>query len=184
MRSIGLFQFLILVALLSLSSCLSGVKKDWKTYTSAEGAFTISTLGDFEKTTVNELTPYGKQPVHYLKWKPSSFSISKIKLIQVTYTDCPAKYIVDSNFRNVMLDSAIKMRARDFSDTYETFQNIELNTYPGRTFVFDVPTSNSIAIVKLCVVNNRKYDLTMVVSRDQGSNDEQSTFFNSFSVLR
>jgi len=86
--------------------------------------------------------------------------------------------------REVMLDSSISMRKKDFTDKDFPSQAIELNGFPGRAFIFDMPSNNTIAIVKECFVNNRRYDLTVVAKRDQGTNVEIANFFNSFQIIR
>jgi hypothetical protein len=132
-----------------------------------------------------EVTAFGKQKVHFITWKPSSFSINKFKLFQVSYTDCPAKIIGDTMMTDFMLDSSIRMRKLDFTEKDNiVVQNIELNSYPARAFFFEVPKGGQIVIVKECITNNRKYGLTVIANKDQGTNPEISKFFDSFEALK
>ena len=83
-----------------------------------------------------------------------------------------------------MLDSTVNMRKKDFTERDFPSEAIELNGYPGRAFIYDMPSNNTVAIVKECFVNSRKYDLMVVAKKDQGTNEEVSNFFNSFQVIR
>lgn len=132
-----------------------------------------------------EVTAFGKQKVHFITWKPSTFSIDKFKLFEVSYTTCPPSLVRDSMMVDFMLDSCIRMRKLDFTEKEGiAVQNIELNGYPGRAFFFDVPNASQIVIVKECITNGRKYDLTVIANKDQGTNSEIARFFDSFQTLR
>ena len=158
----------------------------WTQVTNAEGGFMISMPGDtkLEKSEKTEVTPFGKQVVHFLTWKPKTFSINKFKLFQVSYTDCPARYLSDTIMQQVMLDSSIRMRARDFTEKAIVAENIELNGYPGRSFIYQIPHDNNLANVKQCFTNNRRYDLIVIARSDEGTNNEVGHFFDSFQALK
>ena len=155
----------------------------WTPYTSGEGGFTITMPSKPVKTEKTEVTPFGKQVVHFITWKPSSLSIGKFKLFQVSYTDCPPRFTNDSVMMDVMLDSSIRMRKKDFSEKDFPTEVINLNGYPGRALIFDAP-GNQVVIVKQCITNNRRYDLTVIGKMEQGTNAEINTFFNSFQALK
>jgi hypothetical protein len=131
-----------------------------------------------------EVTPFGKQSVHYVTWKPSTLELNKFKLFQVSYTDCPARFTGDSMKMNAALDSSINIRKRDFTENDVASQPIEINGYPGRAFILDPPRDNVITIVKQVIANNKRYDLVVIAKRDYPTNEEISHFFNSFQVLR
>lgn len=182
MRS-SIYIIALCVISVYLSAC-GGAKSGWAVYTSGEGGFTVEMPADPKKTQKDEITAFGKQTVHFISWKPSTFSIDKFKLFQVSYTNVPASLASDSIMMDVMMDSCIRMRVKDFTEKDVNTEPIELNGYPGRAFIYDVPGNNTIAIVKQCIVNNKRYDLTVVAGRDQGTNPEINRFFNSFQVLK
>ena len=155
----------------------------WTPSTSGEGGFTNTIPSKPVKTEKTEVTPFGKQVVHFITWKPSSLSIDKFKLFQVSYTTCPERFSSDSIMMDVMLDSSIRMRKKDFTEKDIPTENISLNGYPGRALIFDAP-GNQIVIVKQCITNNRRYDLTVIAKTNQGTNPEINTFFNSFQALK
>lgn len=155
---------------------------EWQQYTSGEGGFSVSMPGKVEKTEKVEVTAFGKQKVHFITWKPSALAINKFKLFQVSYTDCPPRFSSDSVMMDFMLDSCIRMRQRDFSEKDFPSQHVELNGYPGRAFIFEA--KDDITIVKQCITNGRKYDLTVIAKGGQGTNPEVSQFFNSFQALK
>lgn len=163
-------------------SC-GGNTGQWAKHNVPEGGYSISMPADAKKTEKKEFTAFGKQTTHFLTWKPSSFAIDKFKLFQVSYTNCPANVMADSNLMNLMLDSAIDIRKRDFSES-EIIQseNIELNGYPGRAFFYDAPKGNTIVTVKICIANNRLYDLVVISKKNYSTNTEMGNFFNSFAV--
>ena len=178
--------FWLLAACFLLSSC-SGGGNEWVEIRSADGGFSVMMPPGTTKSEKMEVTAFAtqKQKVHFITWKPSSFSIDKFKLFQVSYTDCPAKFTSDSMMLDVMLDSSIRMRKVDFSEKLGIpVQNIELNGYPGRAFFYDVPAGNQIVIVKQCISNGKRYDLAVIANRDQGTNPEISKFFDSFKTLQ
>jgi len=174
---IGLLSFLIV-----LSSCSSN-NEAWTKQNVPEGNFSINMPSEVKKTEKKEVTAFGTQVTHFITWKPSSFAIDKFKLFQVSYTDCPANIAADSNLLNVMLDSAIDMRKKDFteSEIIES-QSIEINGYPGRAFFYDAPKGNTIVTVKICITGNKLYDLVVISKKNYSTNNEMNNFFNSFVV--
>ncbi len=183
MRSILRYSFYLGSCLLILS-CGGKKESDWYTLKSGEGGFTVNMPSKPVKSDKTEVTAFGRQAVHFYTWKPGTFSIAKFKLFQISYTDCAPRLVSDSVMMELMLDSAINMRKKDFTEKEIVSQHIELNGYPGTAFIYQVPNDNTIAIVKECITNGRKYDLTVICKRDQATNEEINQFFNSFQVLR
>lgn len=181
MRSFIRFSVLLL-SVCALASCGGSKDDQWSTYTSADGGFSVSMPGKVDKSEKIEMTAFGKQKVHFITWKPSALSIGKFKLFQVAYTDCPQRVWSDTVMLDFMLDSAIRMKKRDFSDKDFESENIDLNGYPGRSFIF--LAKDDITIVKQCITNGHKYDLTVIAKSGQGTNPEISQFFNSFQALK
>jgi hypothetical protein len=178
MRSLLLcFGFLIV-----LSSC--GSEHDtWTTENVAAGGFSIMIPSPVEKLQKTEITPFGKQVRHFVRWKPSSFAIDKFKLFEVSYTDCPPSVLTDSMRLNAVLDSAAEMRKKDFSEVdIIQSQAIELNGYPGRAFFYDAPKGNTMVTVKICIAGNKLYDLVVIAKKNYSTNTELANFFNSFKV--
>ena len=180
-----LINFCILVILvLSISSC--GEKNNkWEKYVSKDGGFSIYMPTPVKRSDKMEVTAFGKQMTHFITWKPSSFAIAKFKLFQVSYTDCPARFSIDSLRRSAILDSSINLRKADFTELKDIeAYPIELNGYQGRCFIYQEINGNTIVIVKQCIVNNKRYDVTVVAKKDYPTNLEISNFFNSFTVLK
>jgi hypothetical protein len=178
------FFFIFICPYLLLLSCRENNSK-WAKYTSKDGAFSIYMPADIVRSEKTEVTAFGKQVTHFVTWKPSSFAIDKFKLFQVSYTDCPSRFIGDSNRLNTSLDSSINLRKNDFTELKDIdAQSISLNGYPGRAFIYDESKMSTFAIVKECISNNRKYDLTVVAKKDYPTNAEINNFFNSFLILR
>jgi len=161
-----------------LSSCTEK-SAHWQKYTSPDGTFSISMPEGYTKVDKKENTVFGRQVVHYITWKPSVFALDKFKLFQVTYTEYPKGEPIEA-----MLDKSITERKKDFTEVDVTPQNITVNGYPGREFIADAPSDNVITVVKQCVVNNRLYDVAVVVKRNYPTNIEVGNFFNSFQLLR
>lgn len=169
-------------SLLLLASC--GEDTSWTKYTSNEGRFSINMPAHPRKWDKKEVTVFGKQTTHYITWKPSSFALDKFKLFEVSYTDASVPLSSDSAHLNMLLDSGINMRKKDFTEMDIDSQPIELNGHPGRAFIYNPPRGTTLAIVKECIVGNRKYDLTVVAKQNYPTNEELNNFFNSFQIVR
>lgn len=179
MQSIARFSVLVL-SLTFFASC-GGNNDKWAVYNSGEGGFSINMPAQPEKTEKVEVTPFGKQKVHFITWKPSTFAIDKFKLFQVSYTDCPPRFASDSIMVDFMLDSSIRMRKKDFTEKDFGAETITLNGYPGKSFILD--NGGNTVIVKQCITNGRRYDLVVIAKNGQGTNPEIGEFFNSFKAL-
>jgi hypothetical protein len=174
----------LVASALFFTSCSSNSGK-WDRYTDPAGAFSVMMPTHGQSYTKTEITPFGKQVVHYATWKPATFELNKVKLVQVSYTDCPKAYVGDSVHLNAALDSCISLRKKDFTEVDEIHsQPISFNNYPGRAFIYDPPKNNVITIVKEFFANNKRFDLTLIVKKDYPTNNEVNNFFNSFQVLK
>ena len=161
-----------------LSSCTD--ETPWTQYTSKEAGFTIFMPAGAVKTDKK----IGKEVIHYITWKPTSFALNKFKMFEVSYTDYPGNIGADTVMLNSLLDTAINQRKKDFNETDIVSQAISINGYRGRAFIYEVPKGNTITIVKECIAGNRRYDVTVIAKKDYPTNDEINRFFNSFQVLR
>lgn len=174
---------IVICAGIFFSSCGTNNVK-WAKYTSPNGGFSVVMPENPKVTDKQETTPFGKQKVHYVTWKPATFELNKFKMVQVAFTDCPAGYMADSVHSNAVMDSSINQRKRDFTDADVLSHPIDINGYPGRAFIYDPAGENAITIVKQCFANGRRYDLTVIAKRDYPTNNELNDFFNSFTVLK
>ncbi|MBC7553922.1 MAG: hypothetical protein H7257_08085 [Taibaiella sp.] len=175
--------FSLFIVGLQLVSCGSNQVDTWAVYTSGEGGFSVEMPAKPQKSEKIEVTAFGKQKVNFITWKPSSFSIDKFKLFEVSYTNCPAGVIGDSAKTKFFLDSSIKLRANDFTERGIAVQEVDINGYPGRAFIYEVAGENTV-IVKQCLTNNRRYDLVVIAKSGQGTNPEIARFFDSFQALK
>ena len=180
MRNVLKISSVLLLLCMTLSCGRDNIV--WEKYTSNEGGFIVEMPTPIKKTDKKDL--FWKGTTHFVSWKPSTFAIDKFKLFQVSYTDCPPGVSTDSLLLNVMLDSAIMVRKRDFTEADDIpSQNIELNGYQGRAFFFDAG-GNTQVTVKECIVNDKLYDLTVISKMNYPTNNEIGTFFNSFQAFR
>jgi hypothetical protein len=176
--------FLLLSISIFLSSC-GGERDKWVTESVADGGFTVSIPTPIVKLDKTEVTAFGKQVRHFVRWKPSSVTIDKFKLFEVSYTDCPASVLADNQLLNSKLDEAIDLRKKDFSEVDEIeSQAIELNGYPGRAFFYDAPKGNTMVTVKICIAGNKLYDLVVIAKKNYATNDEAAKFFDSFKLTQ
>jgi len=175
--------FVVAVAMASLSSC-GPSKTQWAEYKSSDGGFSVSMPAGITTSQKTEVTPFGKQTVHFVSWKPSAFSISKVKRMEVRYMDCPVRVISDSIMTEVMLDSSINMRKKDFTEKEINSESVSFNGYPGRAFIWDQNKDNTTVILKEFLANGHLYDLVVIVKSNQGTSTEAADFFNSFQIIR
>ncbi|MCF8450057.1 MAG: hypothetical protein K9G49_09335 [Taibaiella sp.] len=173
-----------LILLSTLLYACGGDRNKWDTHSIPEGGFTIAMPSPISKSEKKEVTPFGTQIRHFVRWKPSNFAIDKVKLYEVSYTDCPASVMADSLLLQSMLDSAVDMRIKDFSEVEVLeSQAIELNGYPGRAFFYDAPKGNTLVSVKICIAGGKLYDLVVIVKKNYSTNEETANFFNSFKLV-
>ena len=179
--NLGLVISGILSVILILPSC-STKPTSWAKY--SDRNFSIRMPEKPQVYDRQEATPFGKQTVHYVTWKPESLELNKFRLFQVSYTDYPSRLATDTATMNMSMDSSINARKRDFTELDVISQPIEINGYPGRAFILSPDKDNVVTIVKQIVANNKLFDLTVVAKKDYPTNNEINDFFNSFQVLR
>ena len=167
-----------------LASC-SSKESGWKKQSVPEGNFTIEMPAPIEKAEKKEVTVFGKQTRHFVRWKPSSFAIDKFKLFEVSYTPCPAGIMNDTAKMNEILDNAVDLRKKDFTEEEEIpSEAIEFNGYMGRAFFYDAPKGNTMVSVKICIADGKLYDLVTIAKKNYAVNEDMSKFFNSFRLLK
>lgn len=179
--SLGLVATGALSIMITASSCSTKASK-WSKY--SDRNFSINMPEKPQVYDRQEATPFGKQTVHYVSWKPESLELNKFRLFQVSYTDFPSRFTTDTATLNMSLDSSINSRKRDFTELDVISHPIEINGYPGRAFILSPDKDNVITIVKQIVANNKRFDLTVIAKKDYPTNNEINNFFNSFQVLR
>ena len=182
MRSLAKLAFVCLF----VSVCSSCHRNNipWNKFTSTQGAFSITMPAPVKVVDKKGLSIFGKNtPTHISYWEPSSLTIDKFKRFEVSYTDVPANIGRDSLSMAAILDSAIITRRRDFTDKEPLIQNIELNGYPGRAFFFD-GGGNTLLNVKVCFANDRLYEFMVESKKNYATNNEVSTFYNSFVSIK
>lgn len=175
----GIFGILLAVLLFTTGACTHHVSS-WSAYQES-GKFQAEFPGKPVVTDKVETTPFGKKTVHYVSWKPATLELNKFKLFQVSYTECPTYSEADSSLYKA-LENSINIRKKDFTDNDIQSQAITINQYPARAFMFDPPHESVITIVKQVIVNNRRFDITVIAKKDYPTNDEIGRFFNSIQL--
>lgn len=176
------FLNLATICIVMLALSCSPPNNKWAKY--ADHAFSITMPEKPVVSDKQEMTPFGRQTVHYVSWKPATMELNKFRLFQVSYTDCPARYTADTFRLNATLDSSINMRKKDFTENDILSEPVDINGYPGRAFIYDPPRENAITIVKQVIANGKRFDLIVIAKRDYPTNTEVGNFFNSFQIFR
>lgn len=175
---------LFITTIFILSSCKNDDNK-WSVQSFPEGNFSINIMSPVTKSKKTEMTAFGKQERFFVRWKPSSLTIDKFKLFEVSYTQCPASIAADSTMCSIMLDSAVEMRKKDFSEVEVIeSQEIALNGYPGRAFFYDDAKGNTLVSIKMCIAGDKLYDLVVIAKKNYSTNDDIGKFFDSFQLLK
>jgi len=179
----ALHSFLaILAASVLLFSCHPTVKSE--RYSSNADGFSAYFPAKPVTTVKQEKTIFGTQAVHYVTWKPGTFDINKLKLLQVTFTDCPRSAAADSMRTAITLDSSMNLLKRDYSEFEIETHEVSMDGYPGRSFIYLDEKENSNTVVRQILANNKIYTLTAVTKKDYPANDELNSFFDKFQILR
>ncbi len=182
MRACNSFIAILVVAALLFSSCHPSSRSE--RYSSNADGFSVYFPAKPVTAVKQERTIFGMQAVHYVTWKPGTFDINKLKLLQVSFTDCPRSASADSMRIAVTLDSSINMLMRDYSEFDIESHEISMDGYPGRSFIFLDDKENSSTVVRQILTNNKIYTLTAVSKKDYPANDELNSFFDKFQILR
>ena len=180
----NLVKTVLLIAPVFLFSRCSNNETKWQKFNANEGGFTIDMPSPVTKSEKQIPFFYGKQIVHFYTWKPATFEIQKFKLFQVSYANCPARTTSDTNYLRAVLDSAIELRKKDFTEKTEIeSEDIDFNGYMGRAFFYD-GGGNTLVTVKEFIANSRLYDLTIISNKNYPTANEANNFFNSIQVSR
>ena len=157
-----------------LSSC--GRNKEWSTFTSEAGGFSISMPGLPEEESQLTATEYGTTEAHTFIAEDAGFGYSAI------YADYPNN-LIQAYPADVILGGisfgVISQSAGELLSSAE----ITFNDYPGKALDIASPVGDSVLMVRLYLVGNRIYQLS-VVSVSARINDENvNRFFDSFRLF-
>ena len=85
MSSSKILRYISIICALSffLTACGSE-ERGWKNQIVPEGNFSVDMPLPMQKAEKTEITVFGKQVRHFVRWKPSSFAIDKFKLFEVS----------------------------------------------------------------------------------------------------
>lgn len=165
-------RFLLLLMLQLLVACAGG---SWKEFNSAEGAFSVlmPKTPTLETQMVN--TPLGPIELQFF-----SAELADVAYV-VGYSDYPAAFVAQSN-PVIMLNGARDGAVANVQGKLVSEQAIFIGGYPGRELRIETLDGQFAAMSRIYLVNNRLYQVMVVLPADRSFTDEMTTYLDSFAL--
>ena len=164
---------LLLLALLLLSGC-DEAEKEWATFTSEDGGFSILFPGKPEEQIESVSTAIGTIETEFfiVEQKDRAYSLN--------YADYP-KEIIAASDAGSMLDGAGMGAVSNVNGELLDEKEITLDGYPGREIRIEVKEDDIIIHARFYLVENRLY-VVQAVSKSEASTPDIDKFLDSFQL--
>lgn len=168
---------LVLIFLASMALiCLScGQEEEWLSFSSHEGGFSIEAPGVLEEHIATMKTMVG--PIQY-----TTYMLDKDRVLyMVGYSDWPDTLVARG--ADELLEVAIEGAVQSIKG--KTIQNthITLGRYQGRELIVDMASMNQEHSIRIYLVGNRMYQLSVVIPKRDEFKQKRAEFFDSFQLL-
>ena len=163
---------LLLLMLTLLAACGGG---SWKEFNSAEGAFSILMPKNPSLETQMVNTPIGPIEIQFF-----SAELADTAYV-VGYSDYPAAFVAQSN-PVIMLDGARDGAVANVQGKLVSETVIFIGGYPGRELRIETLDGKFAAMSRIFLVNNRLYQVMVVMPADRTITDEIRTYLDSFAL--
>jgi hypothetical protein len=148
-------------------------------FKSQEGGFSIMTPYALKETTQTVDTQIGKIEVHFFSADQSGESFV------VVYSDYPSE-VVKASDPEKMLDGSRDGAIGNVKGELVSETHISLNEYPGRDLTIRAQDENGQDLFmrgRIFLVENRLYQIMVIVTKGNESNSEINDFLQSFKLL-
>lgn len=125
------------------------------------------------------LAGYGRYSVHRKVFVDSIYSYG------LSVTEYPLSFGIDSQDSTQFIDSgfdgAISSQVKVLKGTYPSeIKKISLNGFPGREYVIEVKSTNTLITSRMYLVNNKLYSLMVGTTKENSDNTYIKKFLDSF----
>ena len=166
--------YLLLLALILLSGC-GEEKKEWETFESDTGRFSILFPGAPEKETESVPTTIGTIKTEFFMVEQKDMAYS------VNYADYPAEVVAASDTR-AMLDGARMGAMANVNGELLSEKEISLGGHPGREIEIEIADEDIIIRARFYLVENRLYVIQALSKESKASSPDIDEFLDSFEL--
>lgn len=162
------------VALSALAGCTGA--DGWREFRSEQGGFSIMVPGRLEQQSQRTATAFGtiEAEVFLVDHGDVGYLIS--------YADYP-QALVDESPTDVILDGASLGAVSDSGGKLLTVTKISLGDHAGRELEISSPGGEAMIRLRLFLVGNRLYQISVLARVDVDVTEETARFFDSFQLL-
>lgn len=171
-------KWLVLVLSLSVALLAGCQKFSWKDFSSPEGKFSVLMPGTPQNHTQALNTPIGPVTTYAFVYsnKDAAFGVS--------YTDYPEALMQGLDAQKILDGARNGQLSAKSGSTLISESPISLNSYPGREVQMTTPEGDGKHAVRnhMYMVNNRLYQVMVVMPRDELFSKNAVKFMDSFKL--
>ncbi|MBE7385347.1 MAG: hypothetical protein F6J95_028600 [Leptolyngbya sp. SIO1E4] len=168
---------LLLMSTLLVSACNANTLT-FEEFASEAGQFSIAAPSPMEETQQSVPTPVG--PIDIYTFTAEEENSAYV----VAYSDYPAE-VVEQSDPESLLDSSRDGALGNLNGTLLSEDPIDIDGNPGRSLVIDAITETGEAATinsRIYLVNNRLYQILVVMPKGQEATADAATFLESFTL--
>ena len=173
MRSkVSLFLVFIIIVCLSCNR-----EAEWLAFRAPEGGFAVEAPGVLEEQVATMGTMMGS--IQF-----TAYVLEKDRTIYMAgYSDWPDT-IVEKKHADELLDFAIEGAITTLKGKVTRNTPITLGKHKGRELVVDQVTMNQEHTIRIYLVGNRMYQLSVLIPKREEFNQKKDRFLDSFQLLK
>lgn len=167
------------VSLVIAGCCVatSFLAPQWRSYTAADGSFTVSFPGKPEVVTSSFQTPNGA--VAFASYTVKATFLGRVYGVQSYEPEVKGSRPPD----DARLDAMVAATAKELNGKAENQHPVSLGSYPGREVELSgVQNGQTRVLLRVYVVQDRVFELKVFQVGGFETTDDDRTFLNSFRV--
>lgn len=168
----------LLLSLVLVAACNTATPPTLEEFSSENGGFAISTPLTLEESVQSVDTAVGPIEIHTFTGE------NRNAAYVVAYSDYPAEMVSQVD-PTMLLDGSRDGAVQNVNGTLVSEETLDLNGNPGRSLVIDATTDtgeDATVNARLYLVENRLYQVLVVVPKGKEEGVDIAGFLNSFSL--
>lgn len=161
----------------SLFALVGCQQKQWSTFTSAAGKFSVSMPGTPKEQKMEVPSPIGAIQFYLFTGRDRNYEFV------ASYNDYPASVVSQGNVEK-MLDGARDGAVGNINGKLQSEKKITLKNFPGREIHVLTPDGKAALKYRIYLVGNRLYQVGIVSTNPFQETEKTNQFFESFSVTQ